>query len=123
MCDEGESRCGDESPLFERAELAASLDVILSGDVRAAEALARLLDSFREAMGGGLRGVCEARAALVAAVELVYLRTTAHASALRLYRLSLEGHVLPGDEPCALIDAAIGRAGRSVRAARARGGS
>jgi hypothetical protein len=123
MCDEGESRCGGEAALFERAELAASLDVILSGDARAAEQLARLLDSFRDAMDGGLRGVCEARAALVAAVELVYLRTNAHASALRLYRLSLEGHVLPGDEPCALIDAAVGRAGRSVRAARARGRS
>jgi hypothetical protein len=118
MCDEGESRCVDEPALFERERLAASLDVILSGDASAAEALARLLDSFRNAMDGGLRGVCEARAALVAAVELVYLRTNAHASALRLYRLSLEGHVMPGDEPCALIDAAIGRAGRSVRAAR-----
>ncbi|HVG30791.1 MAG TPA: hypothetical protein VM864_13870 [Pyrinomonadaceae bacterium] len=114
---------GGGSPPFERAELAASLDVILGGDVRAAEALARLLDSFREALDGGWRGACEARAGLVAAVELVYLRTNAHASALRLYRLSLEGHVLAGDEPCALIDAAIGRAGRSVRAARAHGKS
>ena len=123
MCDEGESRCVDEPPLFERDELAASLDLILSGDKSAAETLARLLDSFRDALDGGLRGVCEARAALFEAVELIYLRTSAHASALRLYRLSLEGHVMPGDEPCALIDAAIVRAGRSVRAARARGKS
>jgi hypothetical protein len=118
MCDEGESRYVDEPPRFERAELASSLDMILSNDTRAAEELARLLDSFRDALDGGLRGACEARAALAAAVELVYLRTNAHASALKLYRLSLEGHVMPGDEPCALIDAAVGRAGRSVRAAR-----
>jgi hypothetical protein len=118
MCDA--ARDGDDrgATLFERASLAESLDVILSGDVRAAEELARLLDSFRGALDGGLRGACEARAALVAAVEIIYLRTNAHASALRLYRLSLEGHVMPGDEPCALIDAAVGRAGRSVRAAR-----
>jgi hypothetical protein len=103
--------------------LAASLDLILSRDAGAAEELARLLDSFRHALDGGLRGINEARAGLVAAVELIYLRTDAHASALRLYRLSLEGHVLPGDEPCALIGAAVVRAGRSVRAARARGKS
>jgi hypothetical protein len=123
MCEEVESRCVDEPALFERESLAESLDVILSNDARAAEELARLLDSFRDALDGGLRGMCEARAALVAAVELVYLRTNAHASALKLYRLSLGGHVMPGDEPCSLIDAAVGRAGRSVRAARARGKS
>jgi hypothetical protein len=104
--------------MFERGDLAASLDLVLSGDAGAAEELARLLDSFRAALDGGLRGITEARAGLVAAVELLYLRTGAHASALRLYRLSLEGHVLPGDEPCALIDAAVARSGRSVRAAR-----
>jgi hypothetical protein len=120
MCDEGVSGCVDEPPLFERAELAASLDVILSGDARAADEVARLLDSFRHALDGGLRGINEARAALVAAVELVYLRTNEHASALRLYRLSLEGHVLPGDEPNTLLDAAIARSSRGVGAARAR---
>jgi hypothetical protein len=98
--------------------LEASLELILSGDVRAAGELARLLDSFRHALDGGLRGINETRSALVEAVELAYLRTGAHASALRLYRLSLEGHVLPGDEPDVLLDAAIARSARSVRAAR-----
>lgn len=118
MCDGVESLREDAPPLFERAELAASLELILSGDVRASEELARLLDSFRCALDEGLRGINEARAALCWAVELVYLRTGAHASALRLYRLSLEGHVLPGDEPDALLDAAIARSARSVRASR-----
>ncbi|HEX8161959.1 MAG TPA: hypothetical protein VF538_08810 [Pyrinomonadaceae bacterium] len=120
MCVEGESRCAGEPPLFERADLSASLELILSGGVLAADELARLLDSFRYALDGGLRGINEARTALVAAVELIYLRTGAHASALKLYRLSLEGHVLPGDEPCSILDAAIERSGRSVRAARGR---
>jgi hypothetical protein len=120
MCVEGEGRCVDEPPLFKRADLARSLDVILGGDACAADELARLLDSFRHALDGGLRGINEARAALVAAVELVYLRTNAHASALKLYRLSLEGHVMPGDEPNTLLDAAIARSSRSVGAARAR---
>jgi hypothetical protein len=109
--------CGGEgrAPLFERDDLAASFELILSGDV---DALARLLDSFRHALDEGLCGINEARAALVAAVELVYLRTSAHASALSLYRLSLEGHVMPGDDPEELHNAAIKRSARSVRAAR-----
>jgi hypothetical protein len=118
MCVEGESRCGDEPPLFERAELAASLELILSNDARASDELARLLDSFRDALDGGLRGINEARAALVAAVELVYLRTNAHASALRLYRLSLEGQLRVEDEPTRLIDAAIVRNVRVARSSR-----
>jgi hypothetical protein len=118
MCCEGESRCGDETALFERADLTASIELILGGDVRAADELARLLDSFRQAMDEGLHGIEDARVALRAAVELVYLRTGAHASALKLYRLSLEGHALPGDEPDALLNAAIARSARSVRAAR-----
>jgi hypothetical protein len=118
MCHEVESRGVDAPALFERADLAESLELILSGDARAADELAWLLDKFRHAMDEGLSGMEEARAALVAAVELLYLRTEAHASALRLYRLALEGHVLPGDEPCALIDAAVKRSARSIDATR-----
>jgi hypothetical protein len=120
MCSEVESRGVDAPALFERAELAASLELILSGDAQAADELAWLLDRFRQALDEGLSGINDARAALVAAVELLYLRTDAHASALRLYRLSLEGHVLPGDEPCALINAAVKRSARSLEAARGR---
>ena len=103
---------------FDRDDLAASLELILSGDARAADELARLLDMFQHALDGGLCGINEARAALVMAVELVYLRTSAHASALSLYCLSLEGHPMPGGEPDTLHNAAIKRSARSVRAAR-----
>lgn len=105
-------------PLFERDSLEASLDLILGGDARAADELARLLNWFCWTLDEGLRGINEARAALAEAVEILYLRTGAHASALMLYRLSLEGQVLPGDEPDALLDAAIARSAGSVQASR-----
>lgn len=91
LCEACECKDEGRAPLFERDELAASFESILGGDV---DSLARLLDSFRHALDEGLCGINEARAALVTAVELVYLRTSAHASALRLYRLSLEGYVI-----------------------------
>jgi hypothetical protein len=118
---EGERRCEDEPTLFDRDDLAASLELILSDDARAADALARLLDKFRHALDGGLCGINEARAGLVAAVELVYLRTGAHASALSLYHLSLEGRLKVEDEPTRLIDAAIDRS--ALPSQRARGKS
>ena len=40
--------------LFEREELAADLASILSGDPSAADKLARLFDSLRQAMDSGL---------------------------------------------------------------------
>lgn len=112
MCDASEGRGEGEgrAPMFEREWLEDSFDLILGGGPGAADRLALLLDSFRYALDGGLSGINEARAGLLAAVELAYLRTGAHAAALRLYRLSLEGRVKPGDEPCALIDAAVDRA-------------
>ena len=55
---------------------------------------------------------------LLTAIELAYLYTDAHAAALRLYRLSLAGHLKVKDEPVRLINAAIKRSARSVRAAQ-----
>jgi hypothetical protein len=107
--------------LFEREELAADLELILSGDPSAADKLARLFDSLRQAMDSGLHGINEVRRVLLTAVELAYLYTGAHDSALRLYRLSLTGHLKVNDEPIRLIDAAIKRSARSVRAARKSG--
>src|ERR1051325_9810792 len=109
MCEARGCRSEGRAPLFERDDLAAALELILSGDARAADELAWLFDMFRHALDDGLLGINEARAALVTAVELVYLRTSAHASALSLYRLSLEGHVMPGDEPATLQHAPIRR--------------
>ena len=108
----------EESLLFEREELAADLELILSGDPDAADVLARLFNRFRQAIDSGLSGINETRKALLISVELTYLHSGAHASALKLYRLSLEGHLKVRDEPVGLINAAIGRSARSVRAAR-----
>ena len=123
MCGAEDVHGVDESLLFDREDLSASIELILSGGAEGADALARLLDTFMYAIDGGLRGVGAAREGLSAAVELAYLRTGAHADALRLYRLSLEGRLRVEDEPGRLLGAAIARrtAGAGGFAARGRG--
>lgn len=122
MCEAEDVRGGDESLLFDREGLSASIESILGGGPEGADALARLLDTFRYAIDGGLRGVGAAREGLLAAVELAYLRTGAHAAAINLYRLSLEGRLRVEDEPGRLLGAAIKRrtAGGRELAARER---
>lgn len=83
--------------------------MILTGDPHAPDILARLLDSLRQAIDGGLSGINEAREALSAAVEISYLHSQAHTSAVKLYRLSVEGRLRVEDEPVRLIEAAIKR--------------
>jgi hypothetical protein len=109
-------QCDEDSLLFDREELAVWIGLILDGDPRAADVLARLLDTFRHAIDGGLRGINTARRGLVTAVELTYLRTGTHASALKLYHLSLEGELRGEDEPLTLINAALGRSTAGARA-------
>jgi hypothetical protein len=121
MCNADDCRGNGTVPLFDREDLASSLDLILSGDPDAADVLARLFDSLRQAIDSGLSGINQTREALVSAVELAYLHSGAHAAAVRLYRLSLAGHLKVKDEPVRLINAAIGRGARSVRAARTAG--
>lgn len=121
MCEAEDVYGGDESLLFDREDLSASIELVLSGGPEAADALARLLDTFRYAIDGGLRGVGAAREGLVAAVELAYLRTGAHGAAVRLYRLSLEGRLRVEDEPGRLLGAAIGRRTAGARELAARG--
>jgi hypothetical protein len=118
MREVNDCRCDEDSLLFDREDLAVWIGLILDGDPRAADVLARLLDTFRHAIDEGLLGINAARRGLTMAVELTYLRTRTHASALKLYRLSLEGELKGDDEPLTLIDAAIGR---STAVARARG--
>ena len=106
---------------FEREELAESIELILNGGPAGADALARLLDTFRDALDGGLRGVGAAREGLLTVIELAYLRTGAHAAAVRLYKLSLEGRLRAEDEPGRLLGAAIGRRTAGARELAARG--
>lgn len=121
MCEAEDAGGGDESLLFEREDLSSSIDLILSGGPEGADALAGLLDTFRYAIDGGLRGVSAARVGLLTAIELAYLRTGAHAAAVRLYRLSLEGRLRVEDEPGRLLGAALGRRTAGARELAARG--
>jgi hypothetical protein len=103
----------EESLLFDREDLASDIEWILKGDSHSPEILARLFVSFRQAIDSGLQGINHTRKALVTAIELVYLHSRAHVSALKLYRLSLEGELKIQDEPVNLINAAIERSSRA----------
>lgn len=101
--------CSEESLLFTREELASDIASILRGDEHSAEALAHLFIILREAVAGGLEGINRTRATLGAAVELTFTHSRAHAAALNLYVLSMEGRLKVEDEPVRLIEAAIKR--------------
>ena len=68
------------------------------------------------------------RAMFITSIELIYLHSPAHESALNLYRLSLEGELKVEDERVTLINAAIERntareLGGKEKSVRARGRS
>jgi hypothetical protein len=111
-------RYDEENLLLDRETLARNMETILSGDACAADVLAGLFVELREAIEGGLAGINRTRATLALGVELAYLHSRAHASAVALYRLSREGQLRVEDEPLSLTDAAIART-----AARAGGGA
>lgn len=107
--------------MFAREDLELSIGLILGGDAQAADVLARWCEELGRAMEGGLRGINEAREALRAAVEICYLHSEAHAAALKLYRLAVEGHLRVEDEPVRLLRAAVER-GAAKAAAQAKSG-
>jgi len=73
---------------------------------------------MREAIESGPEGGREASDAILANIEAAYLHTEAHRAAVRLYLLSLTGHLKPEDEPLRLINGAIERGARRVEIAR-----
>jgi hypothetical protein len=97
------------SVLFDREDLALTIDLILEGDEHAPLLLGQLFVSFRRAIDSGLHGINQTRQALAASIELIYPHSPAHQAALNLYRLSLEGQLKVEDEPLELINAAIKR--------------
>lgn len=96
------------------------LEPELCKDVAAVESLARLLFIIREEMNSGPEGVIRASEVLSNGIEVMYLYTSAHKAALKLYLLSLRGELQPQDEPVNLINAAIKRGEREVRSERRR---
>ena len=111
---------GERRPLFEREDLSRAIGLILEGGPEAADVLARLFEELGQAMEGGLRGINEVREALAAAVEISYLHSEAHAEALKLYRLAVEGHLRVEDEPVRLLRAAVERGAAMAGASKAR---
>lgn len=84
-------------------------------DSAAAEVLARLLFTLKRAIDSGPEGALRASRTLLNGIELIYLHTSAHKAALKLYLLSLEGNLKPHDEPLRLINAAIERGTGATR--------
>ncbi|HEX8162233.1 MAG TPA: hypothetical protein VF538_10200 [Pyrinomonadaceae bacterium] len=111
----------EENSLIDRETLAAKIGHILGGEPDAPDALASLFVELRQGLEGGLRGINRTHAALSLAVELSYLRSRTHTSALSLYRLSQEGQLKVEDEPLRLLDAAIARTEARTRRNQARG--
>jgi hypothetical protein len=101
--------CDEENPLIDRETLAAKIEHILGGEPDAPDALASLFVELRQGLEGGLRGINRTHDTLALAVEVTYLHSRTHSSALSLYRLSQEGLLKIEDEPLALLDDAIAR--------------
>lgn len=87
-------------------------------DPNTAEYIARTLFILKEKIESGPEGIREASAAILANIEAAYLQTDAHRAAVKLYLLSLTGHLKPEDEPLRLINGAIERGARQVELAK-----
>lgn len=109
MSTKGVALCAEENLLLPREDLAADIASILKGDSYSPEALGHLLIQLSHAIESGLEGINRASNTLAAAVELIYPHSDAHAAAVKLYQLSLEGRLKVEDEPVTLINAAIER--------------
>lgn len=106
--------------LFDREDLALTIDLILEGDEHAPLLLGQLFISFRQAIDSGLQGINQTRQALADSVELIYPHSPVHQAALNLYRLSVEGQLKVEDEPLEVINAAIQRTTSRARKASSR---
>lgn len=87
-------------------------------DPATAESIARGLFILKEAIDSGPDGAKEASDAILANIEAAYLHTDAHKAAIRLYLLSLTGHLKPEDEPLRLINGAIERGMARIKLTR-----
>jgi hypothetical protein len=102
-----------ERCLAEKEDWAAVLEPALCQDTAAVECLARLLFRIKKAIDSGPEGASQASGALLDSIEILYLYTSAHKAAVKLYVLSLEGNLKPQDEPLNLINAALERGKRT----------
>lgn len=101
--------CQSESLLADDETWVSILEPSFVHEPQSAESLARLLFAIKEAIESGPDGVTRASRTLLHGIRLVYLYTDAHQAALKLYELSLTGHLQPQHEPLQLICPAIER--------------
>lgn len=110
----------EDNLLLDRETLAPNIETILGGGPHAPDTLAGLFVELRQAIESGLTGINQTRETLAMGVELAYLHTRAHASAVTLYRLSQEGQLVVQDEPITILRAAIERTeARTIKTSQA----
>ena len=100
-------KCDCQAPLADKETWEIILEPAFCHDPGAAHVLAQLLFSLKEAIERGPEGSRRAINTLRDGIERTYLYTDAHKAALKLYVLSLTGHLKPQNEPLQLIKAAI----------------
>lgn len=101
--------CNEADLIADRETWVNILEPELCKDSAAVESLARLLFIIKQEINSGPEGVMRASKILSNGIDVMYLYTDAHEAALKLYLLSLAGHLKPQDEPANLINAAIER--------------
>ncbi|HYG08628.1 MAG TPA: hypothetical protein VD835_01515 [Pyrinomonadaceae bacterium] len=109
-----ETICSKDDLLADETWLAI-LEPELCKDSAAIELLARLLFIIKKEINSGAAGVRRASKILSNGINVLYLYTDSHKSALELYVLYLEGDLPSKDEPLNLINAAIERGKRQAR--------
>ena len=106
--------------LADRETWLAFLDEAFRKDSIGANTLARLLFTLKEAIEDGSDNLGQAINTLLDGIKQAYLYTDEHKLALRLYMLSLTGHLKPQDEPRTLLNGAIERGIAEIERARSK---
>lgn len=114
------TKCQNKKLLADDETWAFIFASALGDDPNTAESLEHLLYSIIEAIESGPDGVNLASETLLEGIKHVYSYTDAYKAALKLYLLSLTGHLHPRNEPRQLINAAIERSHTEISHAIAR---
>jgi hypothetical protein len=104
-----EAQDREENLLIDREILESFIERILNCDPDTPDLLAHLFVKFQRAIEDQQQPTNRITNTLKVAIELIYIRTDAHAAALKLYLLYQQGHLLVKDYPLDLINAAIER--------------
>ena len=118
MPDDPERNC--QNLLADRETWEIILEPAFCRDPDAVHTFAQLLFTLKEAIESGHEGSLRAINTLLDGIERAYLYTAEHKAASKLYLLSLEGNLKPGDEPLQVINTALERVSTKTRSMKER---